>query len=222
MVPRTTSLIPRTEKPGSSIFTEMNMRIKTPLITAYFFLVHCFFSAQTFAQSNDASAAQMREELMQTPCVVTADWYAGNVEKAKKISGDVIWSDFTQSGFMRFNNLPINNRTKEIYHLWIEDAVHGGDDKPMDGGRFDIRETGESIVPFSAKLRVIEARLFMVTVESPRDAFVSKLHNYAGLANVRPKFSGRFGPQESNLNFEGQIVSTNTIGFIIVESEGKK
>jgi anti-sigma-K factor RskA len=88
------------------------------------------------------------------------------------VSGDVVWSDARQEGYMRFRNLPRNEPTAEQYQLWIFDQEQSLD-TPVDGGVFDIDASGELVVPIDAKLEVHEALAFAVTVEKPGGVVVS-------------------------------------------------
>lgn len=85
--------------------------------------------------------------------------------------GEVVWSTASQQGFMTIQGLPINDVTIEQYQLWIIDPTR--DDKPVDGGVFDISSTGESIIPIRAKLRVDKPTVFAITVEKPGGVVVS-------------------------------------------------
>lgn len=87
--------------------------------------------------------------------------------------GDVVWSDATQTGYMRFRGLKANDPTVEQYQLWVFDAER--DDKhPVDGGVFNIPAgADEAIVPIDAKLPVSKAVLFAITVERPGGVVVS-------------------------------------------------
>ncbi|QDT70673.1 Anti-sigma-K factor rskA [Planctomycetes bacterium MalM25] len=87
--------------------------------------------------------------------------------------GDVVWSDTTQTGYMRFRGLKANDPQVEQYQLWVFDAER--DDKhPVDGGVFDIPAgADEAIVAIDAKLPVSKAVLFAITVERPGGVVVS-------------------------------------------------
>lgn len=85
--------------------------------------------------------------------------------------GEVVWSTEAQQGFMTFRGLPVNDPTKEQYQLWIIDPSR--DEKPVDGGVFDIASAGEAIVPIRAKLRVDKPTVFAITVEKPGGVVVS-------------------------------------------------
>lgn len=91
--------------------------------------------------------------------------------------GDVVWSDTTQSGYMRFRGLKPNDPTVEQYQLWVFDEARNAE-HPVDGGVFDIaaadaNEDGEVIVPIDARLPITKATLFAITVERPGGVVVS-------------------------------------------------
>jgi hypothetical protein len=100
-------------------------------------------------------------------------WTATADTTAKSASGDVVWSDAQQRGYMRFVGLAVNDPTAWQYQLWIFDGTRE-QAFPVDGGVFDVSSTGEVIVPISAKLHVDQATLFAVTVERPGGVVVSK------------------------------------------------
>jgi anti-sigma-K factor RskA len=100
-------------------------------------------------------------------------WTATPDPNARGASGDVVWSQTQQRGFMRFVGLAPNDPAQFQYQLWIFDKDR--DEKfPVDGGVFNVSSTGEVIVPISAKLHVTDATLFAVTIEKPGGVVVSK------------------------------------------------
>ena len=128
--------------------------------------------------------AQQREQMMNsTPGVIRAAWGAGNVKEMEQLSGDIVWSDEKQTGYMRFKGLPVNDVQKETYQLWIFDKTQ---DKatPIDGGTFDVTSTGEVVVPINAKLKAQEPTMFAITIEKPGGVVVSKREKVAALAKV--------------------------------------
>lgn len=132
---------------------------------------------------------EMREDLLRTTAgLIKANWTVGNVKELKDISGDVVWSDAKQQGYMRFKGLPANDKGKETYQLWIFDKTQ---DKatPIDGGTFDVAENGEVIIPIDAKLKALEPGMFAITVEKPGGVVVSKREKIAALATVETKTS---------------------------------
>lgn len=83
---------------------------------------------------------------------------------------------------MSIRGLPINDASKEQYQLWIIDPSR--DDKPVDGGVFDITSDGESIVAIQAKLRVDKPTVFAITVEKPGGVVVSDQKRLPLLAKI--------------------------------------
>lgn len=105
------------------------------------------------------------------PAVIESEGDAGDENGPH---GDVVWSDATQSGYMRFRGLKANDPTVEQYQLWVFDAERNAD-HPVDGGVFDIvaADGEEQIVPINAKLSITKATLFAITVEKPGGVVVS-------------------------------------------------
>ena len=135
------------------------------------------------------SPAESREQMLRTaPNMVKAEWALGNVKEIGAISGDVVWSDEMQAGYMRFRGLPPNDPGKETYQLWIFDKTQ---DKatPIDGGTFNVPADGEVVVPINAKLRAQGPEMFAVTLEKPGGVVVSKREKIAALAKVETRSS---------------------------------
>ena len=130
------------------------------------------------------NATQLRQKLLDTDKnTIQINWTKGNVKDLPEVSGDIVWSDAKQSGFMRFKGLPINDKSKECYQLWIFDETQ--DEKtPIDGGIFDVNSNGEMIVPITAKLNVRKPKLFAVTVEKVGGVVVSKREKIPVLAKL--------------------------------------
>lgn len=131
----------------------------------------------------ELTMAQLREQLMASPDIVKASWAPGNMKDVSTISGDIVWSDSKQAGYMRFRGLPINDKNKETYQLWIFDETQ--DTKtPIDGGTFDVQENGDVVVPIHAKLKAARPAMFAITVEKPGGVVVSKREKIPVLAKV--------------------------------------
>ena len=113
---------------------------------------------------------------------VTASWTSPN--KIKNFSGEVVWSDEKQQGFMKFKGLPVNDNSKETYQLWIFEET-SLEKFPKDGGVFNININGEVIVPIDAKLMVKKPKAFAVTVEKPGGVVVSKREKIVALGFVK-------------------------------------
>jgi anti-sigma-K factor RskA len=104
--------------------------------------------------------------------IVRASWTELDPKKPKQISGDLVWSNAEQKGYMRFQGLPANDPNKETYQLWIFDE-NQSDKYPIDGGVFDVTDTGEVVVPVDPKIAVKKPTMFAVTVEKPGGVVVS-------------------------------------------------
>ncbi|MBX7056207.1 MAG: anti-sigma factor [Pyrinomonadaceae bacterium] len=126
---------------------------------------------------------ELAQLLASQASLVKANFGVGNVKELKDVGGDVVWSDEKQTGFMRLRGLPVNDKTKETYQLWIFDKTQ---DKatPIDGGTFDVDKNGEVIVPIDAKLKALGPELFAITIEKPGGVVVSKREKIAALAKV--------------------------------------
>ncbi len=106
----------------------------------------------------------------QTPDLLRAEW-AANVEDYAGVTGEVVWSDTRQAGFMVFKGLPANGQTQQ-YQLWIVDPQR--DRNPVDGGVFDIvAQNGKVIVEVDPKLVVSNPQAFAITLEQPGGVVVS-------------------------------------------------
>lgn len=107
--------------------------------------------------------------------------FAGT-ENFSGLEGDVVWTDESQTGFMRFSGLPVNDPTEAQYQLWIVDPER--DERPVDGGVFDIPVGGgDVVIPIRAALRVDDPVAFVITVEQPGGVVVSKQEIVAAIAS---------------------------------------
>lgn len=131
--------------------------------------------------------AEQREELIHSaPDIIKANWAGGNVKDIKQISGDIVWSDDKQAGYMRFTGLPVNDATATCYQLWIFDSVQ--DKKtPIDGGIFDVSKDGEVIIPINAKINAAKPNMFALTIERHGGVVVSDQGKIAALAKVETR-----------------------------------
>lgn len=125
------------------------------------------------------------EEMMGAPNIVKATWGAlpTAADDLKGVSGEIVWSDEKQAGFMRFRGLPVNDKTKEQYQLWIFENAKL-EEHPKDGGVFDVSVNGEVIIPIDAKLVAKDPKVFAITVEKPGGVVVSDRKKIAALAQV--------------------------------------
>ncbi len=104
-----------------------------------------------------------------------------------QVTGELIWDEERDEGYMTIAGLEVNDPSQFQYQLWIFDATrplgelpqHGDafggllTQRPIDGGVFDITDTGEVVIPIDAKLLVQQGVAFAVTVEPPGGVVVS-------------------------------------------------
>jgi hypothetical protein len=120
------------------------------------------------------SPSEARERLLGAKSAVLTKWKATTDRAATSASGDVVWDNDKQRGYMRFRGLAKNDPGENQYQLWIFDK--GRDARfPVDGGVFDVdRESGDVVVAIAAKLDVRDPQMFAVTVEKPGGVVVSQ------------------------------------------------
>jgi len=120
------------------------------------------------------SPAEARRELvLHATDVQQFAWTPTKDAAAAGVSGDVVWSETAQRGFMRFVGLAPNDPRRLQYQLWIFDQARD-QAYPVDGGVFDVGAAGEIIVPITAKLAIARPALFAITIERPGGVVVSK------------------------------------------------
>lgn len=136
--------------------------------------------------SSIATAAQKREALVlsKPTDLIQIPWTNTNAEA--QASGEVIWSDSKQQGFMTFQGLAKNDPSQEQYQLWIFDEERS-EQYPVDGGVFDVADDSQqTVVEITAKLNVARATLFAVTIERPGGVVVSDRSRLPLIAKVNP------------------------------------
>ncbi|MGI9055606.1 MAG: anti-sigma factor [Pyrinomonadaceae bacterium] len=106
-------------------------------------------------------------------------WSDFDPKKPFNVEGDVVWSNAAQKGYMRFRNLPVNDKSKETYQVWIFDETQKN---PISAGVFDVNETGEIIVPMDAAITVGKPTMVGITVEKPGGVMVSGLEKVMAVA----------------------------------------
>jgi hypothetical protein len=99
-------------------------------------------------------------------------------------SGDVVWDNGRQRGFLRLQGFAPNDPHVVRYQLWIFDA--GRDDRyPVDGGIFDVPAGRDVVViPVNPAVRVSRPVAFAVTVEKPGGAVVSTREQVVAIAHT--------------------------------------
>ena len=134
----------------------------------------------------EPTMADKRDQLIREASdIIRASWTKGNVKESEAVTGEVVWSDEKQMGYMTFRGLPPNDPNREAYQLWIFEQA-SLEAHPKDGGVFNVAETGEVIIPIEAKLKTVDPMAFAITVEKPGGVVVSSREKIAALAPVKP------------------------------------
>lgn len=122
--------------------------------------------------STASSAGQARSALLASaPDAVTLPWQPPMAAGFEGVTGDVVWSDARQQGYLRLAGLPANDPARAQYQLWIVDPDR--DAHPVDGGVFNVSARGEVIIPVQARLPVAHPKAFAITLEKPGGVVVS-------------------------------------------------
>ncbi|HFC91394.1 MAG TPA: anti-sigma factor [Leucothrix mucor] len=75
------------------------------------------------AQQDQTPLIQQRDSLLNESDILQSNWLKTLNPLAKKIQGDLVWSNQQQKGYMRFANLPELSE-QQVYHLWIYDLEY--------------------------------------------------------------------------------------------------
>ena len=135
-----------------------------------------------FARGGELDVVSQRASLVASANdLVRWEWSAWDNPVMQGVTGDVVWSDKEQRGYMRLSGLPVNDPTVEEYQLWIVDCRRGLESR-FSGGVFDVTKSGEVIVPINSELKVVSPQLFAITVEKPGGTGISDMTRRAVLA----------------------------------------
>ena len=139
-------------------------------------LLIALFALQRGGSGPSADPAEQLDALVASAGdLVRHGWKTTEDPDSPGVTGEVVWSSASQEGYMRFQGLRRNDPTRKQYQLWIFDQTRAEwDKKPVDGGVFDVDDSGEAIVPIDPKLPVREAVLFAITLEQPGGVVVSE------------------------------------------------
>ncbi len=122
------------------------------------------------AQRQAAADQRLRERIQNAPDLVRVA-FAPTVDELKGVTGEVIWSDEFQTGYMTFRGLAVNDPKLMQYQLWIVDPKR--DKHPVDGGVFDVTSAGEVTIKIERTLDVRNPAAFAITREKPGGVVVS-------------------------------------------------
>jgi hypothetical protein len=139
-----------------------------------------------FSSTSVLSGEEMLQGLVaEAPSdLLRLDWTVLEDPASIGASGELLWSDSEQRGYMRFRGLAANDASQSQYQLWIFDDKTDTN-YPVDGGVFNILAgADEVIVAIDPKINVKEAFQFAITVEAPGGVVVSKRERIPLLAAV--------------------------------------
>jgi len=124
-----------------------------------------------------ATLAANRQKLLEVPGTVRLAWNPFDLPDdpatQQDVTGDVVWNDELEQGYLRFVGLKVNDPTEEQYQVWVIDER--GMEQKVSGGVFNATADGEVIVPIDPALDIGRVALFAVTVEEPGGIMVPDL-----------------------------------------------
>ncbi|MFI4917622.1 MAG: anti-sigma factor domain-containing protein [Phycisphaerales bacterium JB060] len=124
-----------------------------------------------------ATLAANRQKLLEVPGTVRLAWSPFDLPDApavqQDVTGDVVWNDELEQGYLRFVGLDVNDPDVEQYQVWVIDDR--GMEQKVSGGVFNATAQGEVIVPIDPALDLGRVALFAVTVEEPGGIMVPDL-----------------------------------------------
>ena len=181
--PSSGSASPRTlAGPGS----ERRPNMLPWLLTAAAGIIAIFGWLPRFTSTNALSGEELLQGLVaEAPNdLLRLDWTVLEDPASEGASGEVLWSDSEQRGYMRFRGLAANDAQQSQYQLWIFDDKTNTS-YPVDGGVFNIPAgADEVIVAIDPKIHVKDAFQFAITVEKPGGVVVSQRERIPLLAAV--------------------------------------
>ena len=129
-----------------------------------------------------ALTEQRASLLSSDPNAVQVPWKPGPSPQSGTVTGEVVWSQDRQQGFLSFRGLPPLD-AEHRFQLWIVDGNREG--APVDGGVFAVADAAaETVVAVQAKLPIGKPAAFVVTVEAKEGAVVSKREHVVAIAGL--------------------------------------
>lgn len=133
--------------------------------------------ARLEAPIDPVELAANRRKLLEVPGTVRLAWSPFDLPDSpaemRDVTGDVVWNDELQTGYLRFEGLPVNDPGVEQYQVWVIDER--GLEQKVSGGVFNANAAGEIVVPIEPGIDVGRVALFAITVEDPGGTWVPDL-----------------------------------------------
>lgn len=115
----------------------------------------------------EPTLAQKRDALLKDASAKAVAFSGGQAN----ITGSVVWSTAKQEGYLEVRGLPALDPKAEQYQLWIVDPAHK---EPVDGGVFDVKPDGTTLIRVRNPIQVRDAKVFAITKEIAGGVPVSK------------------------------------------------
>lgn len=142
------------------------------MVAAMLAVVVVAFGLRSGGEPGISDPAAARAALLVDAGTSMVEWTRSEIPAYNGVSGDVVWNDARQEGYLRLTGMPANDPAIAQYQLWIVDPDR--DANPVDGGVFDVPAgRGEVIIPINAKLDVSDPDAFAITREQPGGVVVS-------------------------------------------------
>jgi hypothetical protein len=142
------------------------------MVAAMLAVVVVTFALRPGVESGTSDPAAARAALIAEAGTSMIEWNTSEIPAYNRVTGDVVWNDARQEGYLRLTGMPANDPSFAQYQLWIVDPER--DANPVDGGVFNVPPgTSEIIIPIDAKLAVADPAAFAITREQPGGVVVS-------------------------------------------------
>ena len=105
------------------------------------------------------------------------------LESQANSTGEFLWSDSQQKGFVTLTGLEVNDPDQLQYQLWIFDA-DANQSYPVNGGVFNVVEKDGSVILLRPQIDIRKAVKFMVTQERPSGVVTPSRDKVVAVATI--------------------------------------
>ena len=120
-----------------------------------------------------AQLAKVKQVISQANDTDTLEWKDWDNPEIPGVKGNVIWSEKSQTGLIKFVGLKPNDPDKAQYQLWIIDSR--GMNQRVSGAIFNVGPDGCVEVPIMPRIAIKNAAAFAITIEEPGGTWVSDM-----------------------------------------------
>lgn len=119
--------------------------------------------------------------------VKRASWTDWDNPEVRGVTGEVVWCEREQRGYLVLRGLPQADPSNQVYQLWIVDrrglTDERGQSARISGGVF-TGAPGEVIIPVKPAISVDGAKAFAITIEKPGGTWVSTMERRVVIASL--------------------------------------